>query len=131
MKARIWVLRLLGGVALVLILLLAVFALLPDWIHTWEATPEEVARTLPGDELAAAPVVVWTHAATIDAPPAAVWPWIAQMGDVCGGFYSYTFIEDRFQGEKIYHNGAGDGSICQARTRSCVEQRAISALEQV
>jgi hypothetical protein len=88
----------------VAVLLVAVFALLPGWIHTWGATAEEVARTLPGDELTTAPVVSWTHAATIDAPPSAVWPWIAQLGDVRGGFYSYTFIEDRFQGEAIYHN---------------------------
>jgi hypothetical protein len=104
MTRRTRILRLLFGVALVVAILVVVFALLPGWIHTWGATPEEVAQVLPGDELATAPVVSWTHAATIDAPLAAVWPWIAQLGDVRGGFYSYTFIENRFQGENIYHN---------------------------
>lgn len=28
-------------------------------------------------------------------PPEKVWPWIAQLGDTRGGFYSYTFIENR------------------------------------
>jgi hypothetical protein len=104
LKTRTRILRLFLGVALVVVVLVVVFALLPGWIHTWGATAEEAARVLPGDGLASAPVVAWTHAATIDAPPTVVWPWIAQMGDVRGGFYSYTFIEDRFQGEKIYHN---------------------------
>ena len=31
----------------------------------------------------------------INAPPKAVWPWIAQIGDTRGGYYSYTFIENQ------------------------------------
>jgi hypothetical protein len=50
------------------------------------------------------PVVLWDHALTIDAPPKAVWPWIAQLGDVRGGFYSYTFIENLFDRSHPYRN---------------------------
>ena len=40
-----------------------------------------------------------------------MWPWIAQIGDDRGGFYSYTFIENLLQkaaagGEAIYHNAS-------------------------
>lgn len=104
MKLRRRILRLLCGTTLAVAVLVAACALLPGRIHTWGATAKDVARALPGDELASAPVVSWTHAATIEAPPSAVWPWIAQLGDVRGAFYSYTFIENLFQGEAIYHN---------------------------
>ena len=30
---------------------------------------------------------------TIDAPIAAVWPWLAQIGEDRGGFYSYSLLE--------------------------------------
>ena len=38
---------------------------------------------------------VATRAVTIDAPPSAVWPWIAQMGpSPRGGAYTYDWIEN-------------------------------------
>ena len=49
-------------------------------VLTWGATDEEVARKLPGDDLLADAAVVSTRAITVDAPPAAVWPWFVQMG---------------------------------------------------
>ncbi|MCB0091771.1 MAG: hypothetical protein KDE54_27965 [Caldilineaceae bacterium] len=66
-----------------------------DSPQRWGVTDAEVALTLPGDELIAQPLVRWTHVITINAPPAAVWPWIAQLGDTRGGYYSYTFIENQ------------------------------------
>ena len=50
---------------------------------------------MPGDSMIPAPHVTWTNSATIDAAPAEVWPWIAQIADNRGGFYSFTWIEDR------------------------------------
>jgi hypothetical protein len=44
------------------------------------ASGSEVAAHLPGDELVPLPMWQSTRAITIDAPPEAVWPWIAQMG---------------------------------------------------
>ncbi|MGE0066641.1 MAG: SRPBCC family protein [Solirubrobacterales bacterium] len=49
---------------------------------------------LPGDEQVPAPGVVITQAVTIAAPPQAVWPWIAQIGQDRGGFYSYEWLEN-------------------------------------
>ena len=63
---------------------------------TWGARPDEVARKLPGDELLAHAGIVSTRAITIDAPPAAVWPWLVQMGSGRGGVYTYDWIENLF-----------------------------------
>ena len=52
----------------------------------------EIARTLPGDELLSNPTVTMTHGISIEVPPAEVWPWIAQIGDIRGGFYGYTWL---------------------------------------
>jgi hypothetical protein len=40
----------------------------------------ERAATPPGDELINEPSFVTNHAATLPAPPAAVWPWLTQVG---------------------------------------------------
>src|SRR5262249_32512824 len=58
---------------------------------TWGARPDEVSRKLPGDELLAGASVVSTRAITIDAPPAAVWPWLVQMGSGRGGVYTFVW----------------------------------------
>jgi len=39
-----------------------------------------------------------THGISIQIPPVELWPWIAQIGDVRGGFYSFTFIENLIRG---------------------------------
>ena len=66
------------------------------WCLTWGARPDEVARKLPGDELLADAGIVSTRAITIDAPPAAIWPWLVQMGSGRGGVYTYDWIENLF-----------------------------------
>jgi hypothetical protein len=96
MSARTFFFRLIAGTILVIVLLVIAFAILIPAIHTWGATDTEVAQPMPGDELIGNPAVSWTHAITIDARLAQVWPWIAQIGDTRAGFYSYTFIENRF-----------------------------------
>jgi hypothetical protein len=64
-------------------------------IRTWGATQAEAASPLPGDELLPAADGVTTRAIDIDAPPAAVWPWLAQMGpSPRGGAYTYDWIEN-------------------------------------
>ncbi len=64
-------------------------------ILTWGATGEETKARLPGDELLEDADGVATRAITIDAPPSAVWPWIAQMGPAPrGGAYTYDWIEN-------------------------------------
>lgn len=59
------------------------------------ATPEEVSRPLPGDEVIPRPTGSATHAITIDAPPDQVWPWLVQMGCGRAGWYSYDFVDNR------------------------------------
>ena len=64
-------------------------------ILTWGATRDEVSRRLPGDELLEEADGTATRAITINAPPSAVWPWIAQMGpSPRGGAYTYDWIEN-------------------------------------
>jgi hypothetical protein len=64
------------------------------WHRRWGATPEEVARTLPGNEVVAEPVTSATHAITIHAPASEVWPWLVQLGQNRGGLYSYQWLEN-------------------------------------
>jgi hypothetical protein len=42
------------------------------------------------------PSTYLTRAITIDASPTAVWPWIIQMGQDRGGFYTNTWLENLF-----------------------------------
>ena len=64
-------------------------------ILTWGATRDEASRRLPGDELLEEADGTATRAITINAPPSAVWPWIAQMGpSPRGGAYTYDWIEN-------------------------------------
>ena len=64
------------------------------WHLTWGTTPEEVNGYLPGDERYPEANVRTTHAIAIDAPAEAVWPWLVQVGQERGGFYSYTWFEN-------------------------------------
>jgi len=71
--------------------------LVRERVLNWGATAAEAAARLPGDELLVDADGVATRAITIDAPPAAVWPWIAQMGPAPrGGAYTYDWIENLF-----------------------------------
>ena len=70
------------------------FLLARRWQLRWGATAQELAGPLPGDELIAPPDLAATRALTIHAPAERVWPWIAQLGQARGGFYSYDFLEN-------------------------------------
>lgn len=63
-------------------------------ILTWGVGEFEPTRPLPGDELVPEPLYVTTRAITIDAPVAKVWPWIVQIGQNRGGFYTYDALEN-------------------------------------
>ena len=60
----------------------------------WGATDDELKVVLPGDELVAAADLTATRAVTVRASADGVWPWIAQIGQGRGGFYSYDFLEN-------------------------------------
>jgi hypothetical protein len=51
-------------------------------------------RRLPGDEILPVADVQRTHAISIEAPPASVWPWLVQMGCQRAGFYSIDRLDN-------------------------------------
>jgi hypothetical protein len=55
-----------------------------------------------GDELIGEARYRSTHAITIQAPSRQVWPWLVQMGQGRGGFYSYDWLEN-FLGLHIHN----------------------------
>jgi hypothetical protein len=61
---------------------------------TWGATDQEVRDPLAGDDLIPNADMIATRAITIHAVAECVWPWIAQLGQGRGGFYSYDRLEN-------------------------------------
>ncbi len=72
---------------------LAAEAVLIHLGRTYGSTPRERDLALPGDRIVGRPQVVTDHAVTIDAPPAAVWPWLLQMGWGRGGWYTARWVD--------------------------------------
>ena len=60
----------------------------------WGTIDSEFDEPLPGDDLIPSPNLVATRAITVRASADHVWPWIAQLGQGRGGFYSYDFLEN-------------------------------------
>ncbi len=60
----------------------------------WGATAQEIEGPLFGDHLLANTDLAATRAITIRATADLVWPWIAQLGQGRGGFYSYDSFEN-------------------------------------
>ena len=65
-----------------------------SWNLCWGATAEELGRVLPGDDLVGHAQFRATRAITVAAPPAAVWPWLLQVGRGRAGFYSYDRLDN-------------------------------------
>ena len=60
----------------------------------WGTTPEERTAALPGDEVLPSEARYRIdHAITIHVPASAIWPWLVQLGQDRGGFYSYDWLE--------------------------------------
>jgi uncharacterized protein YndB with AHSA1/START domain len=70
------------------------------WHSRWGSSDADLRAALPGDELVPSPKYTIQHAVTIHAPPADVWPWLVQLGQDRGGFYSYDWLERAF-GDRI------------------------------
>lgn len=77
-----------------LVLIVVHLAIARPWFVNWGATAAEQSLGLPGDEIVGNERDSETRAITIQAPAAAVWPWLAQLGQDRGGFYSYEILED-------------------------------------
>lgn len=61
--------------------------LLRPWHMRWGVSDSELASVLPGDGRVSHSRSRIDHGVTINAPVAAVWPWLAQIGQDRGGFY--------------------------------------------
>ena len=97
-----WIRRPKKGIAR-LLAPLAIFGAVLPWAYTfvvrpwhlrWGSREEEIAKPLPGDELVPNPAIESTRAITVNAPVEEVWPWLAQIGQDRGGFYSYEWLEN-------------------------------------
>lgn len=71
-----------------------VYGLLRPGLLRGQATAAERAVLLPGDALIADPDWVTDFAIEIAAPPAAVWPWIVQLGYGRAGWYSWYPLDN-------------------------------------
>ena len=89
LRRRPAALPLLGTAATVLYALV-----IRPWHLRWGAEPQDEQRELPGDELLPEGGTQMLHAVTIQAPVEQVWPWLAQLGQDRGGFYSYEWLEN-------------------------------------
>jgi len=87
-------LKILSIIAVFVILTLVFSFYIQPWFQKWGATDEEIRATWPGDDLVPGSSVVYTRAITINAPPSGVWPWLVQIGQDRGGFYSYELLEN-------------------------------------
>ena len=63
-------------------------------LNRFGATQEELRTPYPGQDLIPDPYTQTTMATTIAAPPAEVWPWLAQMGCDRAGFYSWDRLDN-------------------------------------
>jgi hypothetical protein len=66
------------------------------WFARAGTTPDELARTMAGDAIIAAPTHTATQAITVKASPDDIWPWLVQMGYQRGGLYSYDWLDRVF-----------------------------------
>ena len=95
---------------------------------TWGATDQESDERLPGDDLIVHADLTATRAITIRAPADQVWPWIAQLGQGRGGFYSYDFLETCWAATSTARIGSClSGKTSQSATKSGSLRRSVSS----
>ncbi len=77
--------------------LIATGAVTPFWRSrrtSWGATNDEIKRPSPGDDMIPKPKWQYTNAITVRKGVESVWPWLVQIGQGRGGFYSYQALEN-------------------------------------
>ena len=72
----------------------AALPVIRTWMLHFGATEAELDARLPGDELIPSPDLEATRVVGIAAAAEDVWPWVAQLGQGRGGFYSYDCLEN-------------------------------------
>ncbi len=88
------------GIVIILAGYLTIF--LKTFRSHWGLSRDTAGRSFPGDEIIPEPKAQFTHGVEIDAPTSCIWPWIAQIGQGRGGFYSYELLEN-LSGLGIYN----------------------------
>lgn len=58
------------------------------WMGDWGSTSSDLTRVMAGDGFIVNPTYAYTMAATVNAQPEHIWPWLVQMGYQRGGLYS-------------------------------------------
>ena len=71
------------------------FLVLRPKLREWGTDPQEAALEMPGDDLVPEPTAIETRGVTIQATPAAIWPWLVQMGYERAGWYSYDALDNK------------------------------------
>lgn len=102
MKTISPLLKLLSIIILIGALIYIYDAFVKPWYSKWGATVAEMNLAIPGDEIVSQPGWEYTQAISIRAPVAQIWPWLVQIGQGRGGFYSFEFLENMI-GCEIYN----------------------------
>jgi len=76
------------------IFLFLYFKKIRPWQLHWGASETEILNNLPGDDIVKDPSFDATRSVTIQAPAAAIYPWIPQMGVTRAGWYSYDLLDN-------------------------------------
>jgi hypothetical protein len=79
---------------------IAMYAL-DRFARRWGATESEANQALPGDDIVPHPMDESTHAVTVHAGAADIWPWLVQAGYHRGGWYTDSTF-DRIQNRLIW-----------------------------
>lgn len=79
------------------------------WHRSWGTAAEEATVHCQAMTLISSPALQTTRSIEIHAQPEGVWPWLVQMGQGRGGFYTYEWIENQLGAESDYR-----GSLAQA-----------------
>ncbi len=82
-----------AAIAFAFLAYVAVAIMSRPWHTRWGSRATELHATLPGDDVVPNAHYTVQHAVTIRGTPAEVWPWLVQLGQDRGGFYSYAWLE--------------------------------------
>jgi len=92
-----WAVRAGWGIGMVALVYAAVVMVMRPVFLQWGTTPEERRIALAGDDVHPRDATYRIdHAITVHAPASATWPWLMQLGQDRGGFYSYDWLERSF-----------------------------------
>jgi len=79
-----------------IIALVALFVTARKYMITWGTAQDDLTQPYSADTLIDNVVTVSTRKILIKTTPEKIWPWLVQMGQGRGGFYSYDWLENLF-----------------------------------